>query len=53
MKDLTPALDEFLTFEGKSAKCKHLIGRRRYCVKKSTFVYGDCACEFYEENGKP
>lgn len=47
-----PLIEEFITYDGKCAVCKHLLLRSPYCIKKNKIVAKTDSCELFEQGGR-
>ena len=47
-----PLIEDFITYEGRCAVCKHLLSRGRYCLKKNKNVERTDSCELFEQGGR-
>ena len=48
MKALAPPLEEFQTYEGKCASCRHQGGWSGWCFKKGKVVRDTDSCPLYQ-----
>jgi hypothetical protein len=49
MRDLTPFLGEFVTYDGKCAFCAHQSNFSHWCYVKGEVVRNDDSCEKFKE----
>jgi hypothetical protein len=49
MRDLTPYLEDYITFDGKCAICMYLSTYSTWCYARAKVVNKDDTCERFKE----
>ena len=52
LRDLTPVLEDFITWDGRCAVCEYMM-RGQFCLKKLRVVAKDDSCDDFKEKVKP